>query len=491
VIARTKAVFKPFIFARQNSNFMKVEQLYTGCLAEAAYYIESAGEAAIIDPLRESEPYMRKLALNEVRLKYVFETHFHADFVSGHLDLARKTGAAIIFGPGAQTDFEKYNAADGEILPLGEVFIKVLHTPGHTPESTCYLLLDNDRTPVALFSGDTLFIGDVGRPDLAVKSDLTIEDLAGMLYDSLRIKIMPLPDEVMVYPAHGAGSACGKNMSKETFDTLGNQKRVNYALRQDLTREAFIEEVTDSILPPPQYFPKNAALNRKGYQLFDEILNNGYKPLDALQFAQLAKNNEALVLDTRSAAEFVEAHIPGSLFIGLDGQFAPWVGALIKDLNQAIIFIAPEGREQEVIMRLARVGYDHTLGYLAGGIKSWIDAGMQVQAIPEISPLEFKDLLLNQSIRVLDVRKPGEYEASHLPDAALMPLDFIHDRKKEILPDATYYVHCAGGYRSVIFNSLLKREGFENLVNVSGGFNAIKDAGIPTTEFICSSIKTN
>jgi glyoxylase-like metal-dependent hydrolase (beta-lactamase superfamily II)/rhodanese-related sulfurtransferase len=469
---------------------MIIEQLYTGCLAEAAYYIASEGECAIIDPLRETEPYLRKAASNNTRIRYVFETHFHADFVSGHIDLASKSGADIVFGPGALTDYEKYEARDGEVFPLGKVFIKVLHTPGHTPESVCYLLLDEEKQPVAIFTGDTLFIGDVGRPDLAVKSDLSREDLAGMLYTSLRDKIMPLPDHVLVYPAHGAGSACGKNMSKETFDTLGHQKQVNYALHAGMTKEAFIREVTSGILPPPQYFPKNAAINRRGYTSFDEVASRGSCPMNAAQFAA-RMSNDILILDTRTPDEFAEGHIHGSLFIGLDGQFAPWVGALVESISQPILLVVSEGREREAIMRLARVGYDNVVGYLDGGIKTWADAGNPVESFVRISPFEFKQHLENGVPTILDVRKPGEYASEHIPSAVNLPLDFVEERWKEVPQSSTVYVHCAGGYRSVIFQSIMRSKGYKNLIDVSGGFNAITAEGIATSGYVCPSKNLN
>lgn len=340
---------------------MLVQQLYTQCLAQGAYFIVSDGEAAIIDPLRETQPYLNLLTQNQANLKYIFETHFHADFVSGHVDLANKTNAQIVYGPQAQTTYKSHVAKDNEEFKVGKLTIKVLHTPGHTLESTTYLLLDEHKKPHCIFTGDTLFIGDVGRPDLAIKSTLTQEDLAGMLYDSLRNKIMTLPDDVLVYPAHGAGSACGKNMSKETFDTLGNQKKTNYALA-NISKQDFIKELTTGILPPPQYFAKNAALNKEGYHSFDEVMQKGSKALSVNEFEADIKKG-ALVLDVRKAAEFAKGHVPNALFIGLDGQFAPWVGALVTDLKQPIILVTPEGKEEETVMRLSRVGYDNCLGY--------------------------------------------------------------------------------------------------------------------------------
>ncbi|MEM8566536.1 MAG: MBL fold metallo-hydrolase, partial [Bacteroidota bacterium] len=464
---------------------MKVEQIYTGCLAQGAYYIESRGEVAIIDPLRETLPYLRKAEKNDARIKYIFETHFHADFVSGHVDLANSTGAEIVYGPGAKTEYDIHEALDGEEFRLGEVKIKVLHTPGHTPESSTFLLFDEAGKEYAIFSGDTLFIGDVGRPDLAVKSDLTQKDLAGMLYDSLRNKIMPLPDDIIVYPAHGAGSACGKNMSKDTFDSLGNQKKTNYALRADMTKQEFITEVTTGILPPPQYFAKNAMLNKTGAHDFDKVLRKGSIALEVETFEAMANHEGALVLDTRSPIEFSEGHIPNSIFIGIDGSFAPWVGALINDLKQPIIYIVKEGREEEVVTRLSRVGYDNTLGYLKGGIEAWKIAGKELATITSISAYQFQQDLEENSLNVLDVRKPTEYDAEHVAGASNSPLDFINDHMDELIHDKKYYIHCLGGYRSMIYASILKSRGFHNLVDVAGGFKAITETSIPRTNFVC------
>lgn len=466
---------------------MKIEQIYTGCLAQGAYYIESKGEVAIIDPLRETHPYLAKAEKDQATIKYIFETHFHADFVSGHLDLARKTGATIVYGPGAKTAYDIHEATDNEVFEIGDVKIKVIHTPGHTPESSTYLLIDAEEKEHAIFSGDTLFIGDVGRPDLAVKSDLSQEDLAGMLFDSLRNKIMTLPDEVIVYPAHGAGSACGKNMSKETTDLLGNQKKVNYALRTDMTKEEFIKEVTEGILPPPQYFAKNAMLNKTGVDSLDDVMAKGNVALDIDTFEAMANHEGALVLDTRHQQEFVKGFIPNSIFIGVDGSFAPWVGALIGDLHQPIVFIADEGREQEVVTRLSRVGYDNTLGFLKGGFDVWRNAGKEVDSFLSVGADVFKEKLETESINVLDVRKPGEYAAEHIESAKSTPLDFINDGMSKISKDKEYYVHCAGGYRSVIFASILKSRGFDQLIDVAGGFAAIKKVGIPVTDYVCPS----
>lgn len=468
---------------------MKIEQIYTGCLAQGAYYIESNGEAAIIDPLRETAPYINKAKENGVKIKYIFETHFHADFVSGHLDLAQKTGAKIIYGPNAETKYEKHLAKDGEVFQLGNVTIKVLHTPGHTPESTTYLLLDESGKEHAIFTGDTLFIGDVGRPDLAQKSgSVTKEDLAGWLFDSLRNKIMTLPDEVIVYPAHGAGSACGKNMSSETWDTLGSQKATNYALRADMTKEEFIAEVTDGLLPPPQYFAKNAMLNKKGYENIDIVMERGARALSPREFEVVANETNALILDVRDKTVFVNGFVPNSVFIGLDGSFAPWVGALITDLQQEILIIAPEGRAEETVMRLARVGYDNAIGYLEGGFEAWKESGKEVDTIETISVDDFEHIYKkDQSIDILDVRKPGEWEAEHISSAQHFALDFMNNNMSAIDKETTYYMHCRSGYRSTVAASILKARGFENLINVQGKFDDIKVSSIPTTTFVCPS----
>ncbi len=466
---------------------MNIEQIYTGCLAQGAYYIESKGEVAIIDPLRETHPYLSKAEKDNASIKYIFETHFHADFVSGHVDLAQKTGATIVYGPGAKTSYDIHEAHDNEVFELGDVKIKVLHTPGHTPESSTFLLIDEQGNEHAIFSGDTLFIGDVGRPDLAVKSDLSQEDLAGMLFESLRKKIMTLPDNVIVYPAHGAGSACGKNMSKETTDLLGNQKKVNYALRADMTKEEFIKEVTEGILPPPQYFAKNAMLNKTGADSLDNVMAKGNVALDVETFEAMANHEGALVLDTRHQSEFVKGFIPNSIFIGVDGSFAPWVGALIADLQQPIILVADAGREEEIITRLSRVGYDNTLGYLKSGFDAWKSAGKEFDAITSVGADVLKEKLNTETINVLDVRKPGEYEAEHIEKAKNTPLDFINEQMKRIDKDTEYYVHCAGGYRSVIFASILKSRGFDKVIDVAGGFAAIVKEGIPVTDFVCPS----
>jgi hydroxyacylglutathione hydrolase len=453
---------------------MKIEQIYTGCLAQGAYYIESNGEAAIIDPLREVQPYINRAETNGAKIKYIFETHFHADFVSGHVDLARKTGASIIYGPEANTEYEVYNAKDGQEFEVGNVKIRAIHTPGHTLESTTWLLIDENGKPHCIFTGDTLFIGDVGRPDLAIKNGLSQEDLASLLFDSLRNKIMTLPDDLIVFPAHGAGSACGKNMSKETEDTLGNQKATNYALRANMTREEFITEVTTGIMPAPQYFAKNAMINKTGYESLDAIITRGSKALTPDEFESAANAEEAIILDTRAGAEFVKAHIPNSIFIGIDGGFAPWVGALITDINAPILFLAPEGREEEVITRLSRVGYDNTIGFLKGGIEAWKNAGKEVETLQSVSAQSFVDDLDKTSYDVLDVRKPGEFEGGHVDEATNLPLDFINEELNKVDKNKTYYVHCAGGYRSLIYISILKARGYDNLINVEGGWAAIK-----------------
>ena len=466
---------------------MNIEQIYTGCLAQGAYYIESEGEAAIIDPLRESEPYIKKANDENASIKYIFETHFHADFVSGHVDLAAKTGATIVYGPGAKTEYDIHEAKDGEEFKIGKLTIQVLHTPGHTLESSTYLLKDEAGTPKAIFSGDTLFIGDVGRPDLAQKGTLTQDDLAGMLYDSLRNKIMTLPDDVVVYPAHGAGSACGKNMSKETTDLLGNQKKTNYALRADMTKQEFIKEVTEGLLPPPQYFAQNVAMNKSGALGLDEIMAKGNVALDPDTFEAMANHEGALVLDTRSPEEFARQHIPNSVFIGLDGSFAPWVGALIPDLQQPIVFLAPEGREEEVVTRLSRVGYDNTLGYLAGGMEKWVAEGKETDAVESIDAAAFAKQHSTGQLNVVDVRKPSEFAAEHVEEAINLPLDYISENSKQYDAGKQYHIHCAGGYRSMIAASILKSRGIHNVVDIAGGYKAIAETDVPKTDYVCPS----
>jgi len=465
---------------------MKIEQIYTGCLAEAAYYIESNGEAAIIDPLREVGTYLKRAEKAGTKIKYIFETHFHADFVSGHVDLAEKSGATIIYGPTAKTEFNAHIAKDGEQFKLGNITITALHTPGHTLESTTYLLTDEQGKDHCIFSGDTLFIGDVGRPDLAQKGNLTMEDLAGMLYNSLNDKIKPLADDVIVYPAHGAGSACGKSMSKETFDTLGHQKQVNYALKA-ATKEQFIAEVTDGIMPPPQYFAKNAAMNKGEIERIEEVYEKGLNALTPQAFEDLANQTGAILLDTRDPQVFAKGFIPNAINIGLNGQFAPWVGALITDLKQPILLITDQGKEEETITRLTRVGYDHTIGYLDGGFERWTDAGKEIDTIETISADIFEQAVNENEIIALDVRKPGEYESEHLEFTLSRPLDFINEWMPEIDPQSTYYIHCAGGYRSMIAASILKSRGVENVIDVAGGYGAIKKTGLKTTDFACPS----
>lgn len=467
---------------------MKIEQIYTGCLAQGAYYIESNGEVAIVDPLREVQPYIEKAEKEGAKIKYVFETHFHADFVSGHVDLSEKTGAPIIYGPNAVTGFDAIIAEDNQEFKLGDVTIKVLHTPGHTMESTCYLLIDKEGKEKALFSGDTLFIGDVGRPDLAQKSDLTIEDLAGHLFDSLRNNIMTLPDDVVVYPAHGAGSACGKNMSKETTDLLGNQKQFNYALRANMTKAEFIKEVTDGLTPPPQYFPENVKMNKEGYESIDEVMERGAQALSPAAFEAAANETGAVVLDTRNPQDFAKGFVPNSINIGLNGQFAPWVGALIPDLRQEILLITEEGKEEETVIRLARVGYDNTLGYLKGGVKAWAESGAELDSIESISTAELaKRMEEDKELNVIDVRRPGEYVSEHVEGVENFPLDYINDNMAELDRNKTYTIHCAGGYRSMIASSILNARGF-NVVDVDGGFAAIKKSELfKTTDYVCPS----
>lgn len=467
---------------------MQIEQIYTGCLAQGAYYIESEGEAAVIDPLREVESYIQKAENDNAKIKYVFETHFHADFVSGHLDLSEKTGAAIVYGPTAKPGFKAIVAEDGQEFTVGKVILKVLHTPGHTMESTCYLLKDENGKEVGLFSGDTLFIGDVGRPDLAQKlvSDLTQDKLAGYLYNSLRTKIMPLADDIIVYPAHGAGSACGKNMSKETTDTLGHQKLTNYALRADMSKEEFIKEVTTGLVAPPAYFPLNVMMNIQGYDSIDKVLERGQHALDPGAFETAANETNALILDTRNPQTFAKGFVPNSINIGIDGNFAPWVGTLIPDIKQEILLIADEGREEEVITRLARVGYDFTIGYLKGGLDAWKNAGKEVDSITSISADELADIMSKKQINILDVRKQSEYRSEHLIDAENTSLDFINTSMLQVDKNKTYYVHCASGYRSMVFTSILKARGYDNLIDVKGGFKALKESGkFKVSDYVC------
>lgn len=448
---------------------MKVEQIYTGCLAQGAYYIESNGEAAVVDPLREVQPYIDRAEKDGAKIKYVFETHFHADFVSGHIDLAQKTGAEIVYGPTAQPNFDAIVAADDQVFKVGDISIKVLHTPGHTMESSCFLLTDENGKDIGLFSGDTLFIGDVGRPDLAQKAaNMTQEQLAETLYDSLHNKIMPLADDIIVYPAHGAGSACGKNMSKETTDTLGHQKETNYAL-QDMTKAEFVKQVVTGLVTPPQYFPMNVMMNKQGYDSIDTVLERGQHALSPEGFEVAANETGALILDTRAPQVFAKGFIPNSINIGIDGNFAPWVGALIPDIKQTILLIADEGREEEIVTRLARVGYDNAIGFIKGGFEAWKAAGKEVDTIKSVSVDEFAAATAND-INILDVRKKSEYDSEHIINAENVPLDFVNDNMAQVDKDKTYYVHCAGGYRSMIFTSILKARGYNNLIDVDGGF---------------------
>ena len=465
---------------------MKIEQIYTGCLAQGAYYIESQGEVAIIDPLREVSPYIEKAKKDKATIKYIFETHFHADFVSGHLTLSKKTGAPIVYGPTANTQFEAIVAEDQQEFKLGEVTIKVLHTPGHTMESTCYLLRDASGKDHALFSGDTLFLGDVGRPDLAQKAaDMTQEQLAETLYDSLRNKVLTLADDVIVYPAHGAGSACGKNLSKETVGTIGDQKKTNYALRQNMTKEEFVQEVTDGLLPPPQYFPLNVKLNKEGYEDIDQVIDKGTHAMDPNTFEQAANATGAVVLDVRHQDDFAKGHIPKSIFIGIDGGFAPWVGALIGDVAHPILIVAPDGREEETIIRLARVGFDNTIGFLKGGIDAWTKAQKEIDIVDSSSAENAKSQL--DKLPVFDVRKPGEYAVGRLENAHNTPLDYLNDHLAEFPKEDTFFVHCAGGYRSMIAASMLKSRGYHNLINIEGGYGALKEVGAPVVEGVCPS----
>ena len=465
---------------------MIIEQIYTGCLAQGAYYIESKGEVAIIDPLREVQDYVDKAAINNAKIKYIFETHFHADFVSGHVTLAEKTGAAIVFGPSAKTNFEAIIAKDDQVFKVGDITITVLHTPGHTMESSCFLLKDKDGKDHALFSGDTLFLGDVGRPDLAQKGELTEKDLAGFLFDSLRNKVMPLADEVIVYPAHGAGSACGKNLSKETIGTIGNQKETNYALRANMTKEEFVKEVTDGLLPPPAYFPLNVKLNKEGYKNIDDIIKTSAKPLSVKDFELIANETDAIILDVRHQSEFIKGFIPQSIFIGIDGGFAPWVGALIKDIQQPILLVTPQGKEADTIIRLSRVGFDNVLGYLDGSFASWQKSEKEIDTLSSVS-VEVLEQKINENALVFDVRKPGEFASEHIKVAESTPLDFLNKHISEFPKKEEFYVHCAGGYRSVIAASILKARGFHNVIDVAGGYAAVRNTTIERTAAVCPS----
>jgi glyoxylase-like metal-dependent hydrolase (beta-lactamase superfamily II)/rhodanese-related sulfurtransferase len=467
---------------------MKIEQIYTGCLAQGAYYIESNGEVAIIDPLREVKPYLDRAKSDHAKIKYIFETHFHADFVSGHVTLSKETGAPIIFGPNAETNFDAIIAKDGQEFKLGNVTFIVLHTPGHTMESSVFLLKDEKGKDHAIFSGDTLFLGDVGRPDLAQKmGEITEKDLAGFLFDSLRNKIMPLADDVIVYPAHGAGSSCGKNLSKETVDTLGNQKATNYALRANMTKEEFIEEVTDGLLPPPPYFPLNVKMNKEGYDDFEDVLKRSAQALSPDAFETAANETDAIVLDVRNQDDFEKGHIPRSIFIGLEGGFAPWVGALIADVKQPILLVTPIGREEETIMRLSRVGFDYTLGYLKGGFDAWKKASKEYDTVSSVSATVFKETKESGDVPVFDVRKEGEYLSEHVLDAKNTPLDYLNSYLSEFPEKEPFYVHCAGGYRSMIAASILKSRGIHNLINVKEGFKTIKEVGVKVSNYVCPS----
>jgi glyoxylase-like metal-dependent hydrolase (beta-lactamase superfamily II)/rhodanese-related sulfurtransferase len=466
---------------------MNIEQIYTGCLAQGAYYITSNGEAAIIDPLREIQPYINRIEKDHVKLKFVFETHFHADFVSGHIDLSKKTGAPIVYGPTANPEFDAIIATDNQEFQIGNIKIRVLHTPGHTVESSCYLLIDEQGKETALFSGDTLFLGDVGRPDLAQKAaSMTQEELAGMLYTSIYTKILPLADDITVYPAHGAGSACGKNMMKETIDSLGNQKRMNYALNQP-NKEAFITAVLEGLLPPPAYFGMNVAMNKKGYKSFDEVMKKGFVALDAIEFESLADTTDALILDTRSADVFAKGFIPSSVNIGIKGDFAPWVGALIGDVEQNILLVCEDGMEEESITRLARVGFDNVLGYLKGGVKTWIDANKEIDTVNRITAKQFEAEFKPKESVVFDIRKESEYTAEHIDEAYNKPLSFINEWINNIDTDQHFYIHCQGGYRSMIGASILQARGIRNFSEVEGGFKEIANTSIPKTDFVCQS----
>ena len=468
---------------------MVIEQIYTGCLAQGAYYIESNGEVAIIDPLREVQNYIDRAEKNKAKIRYIFETHFHADFVSGHLTLAEKTGGIIVFGPNAKTKFNSHIAFDGEVFKVGDITITAIHTPGHTMESTTYLLKDKNGKDIAIFTGDTLFLGDVGRPDLAQKSNMSQEDLAATLFDSLRTKIMPLADDITVYPAHGAGSACGKNLSKETVGTLGDQKQHNYALRQDMTKEEFIKEVTDGLLPPPAYFPLNVALNKEGYKSIDEVIKTGAKALSVNDFELVANETDAVIIDVRHQFEFVKGFIPQSIFIGLGGTFAPWVGALIKDIHQPILLVVPDNMEKETITRLSRVGFDNVLGYLSGGFEAWKTSGKEIDTLPSV-PANVLEQQIDKDAFVFDVRRPGEYEAEHIENVPSTPLDFLNDHISEFPTNKDFYVHCAGGYRSVIAASILKARGYSKVIDVAGGYGAIKKTNIKRTQVTaCSNSK--
>jgi glyoxylase-like metal-dependent hydrolase (beta-lactamase superfamily II)/rhodanese-related sulfurtransferase len=465
---------------------MKVEQIYTGCIAHAAYYLESNGEVAIFDPLREVQPYIDRAAIDNAKIKYVFETHFHADFVSGHLDLAAKTGAPIVYGPTAKPQFEALVAEDNQIFEIGNYKVKVIHTPGHTMESTTYLLIDEKGNEHGIITGDTLFIGDVGRPDLAqhVIADLTQEKLANHLYDSLRKKIMPLSDDLIVYPNHGAGSACGKKMSKETTDTLGNQKKTNYALRADMTREEFVKELLTGLTNPPGYFPKNVLMNIQGYESLDTVMERGRKALTAQEFEFVATETHALILDTRAPEVFAKGFIPNSINIGLDGSFAMWVGEMITDIKQEILLVTDKDREEEAIIRLSRVGYDHTIGYLSGGFETWQAANFEIDTVERMTASELEVSYSNEPL-IIDVRKKSEFDSEHVLNAVNIPLNELNLRFTELPKNQAFILHCAGGYRSMIAASIFKSRGFEDFKDVEGGITEILKTTIPKTEYVC------
>lgn len=470
---------------------MKIEQIYTGCIAEAAYYITSGKEAIIVDPLRETKPYLERLERDGVTLKYIFETHFHADFVSGHIDLAKKTGATIVYGPTSmKTGFEMYVATDGEIFEVGGSKIKLIHTPGHTMESSCLLLTDENGAEQGIITGDTLFIGDVGRPDLAQKviEDLTQDKLARHLFHSLRTKIMPLSDHLIVYPNHGAGSACGKNMSKETTDTLGNQKKTNYALNPELTEDQFVEEILSGLAPPPQYFPKNVLINIQGYDSLETVMERGNKALDVNAFELVANETRALILDTRNPESFAKGFIPNSINIGINGSFAMWVGELIIDIKQEILIVTEDNSGvEESITRLSRVGYDNTIGFLAGGFASWKNAGKEFDTVNRITAEELETKYNTGETTIIDVRKISEFKSEHLINAENIPLNELNNHLAEFPKDKDFILHCAGGYRSMIAASILKQRGFDNFVDIIGGFSVIKETSIPKTAYVCPS----
>lgn len=466
---------------------MNIEQIYTGCLAQGAYYIVSNGEAAIIDPLRETQPYIERLKKDGVILKYIFETHFHADFVSGHVDLSKKTNAPIVYGPTAKPEFEAIIAKDQQVFSIGNIKIKVLHTPGHTMESSSYLLSDETGEDVALFSGDTLFLGDVGRPDLAQKAaNLTQEELAGLLYDSLYQKILPLDDDIIVYPAHGAGSACGKNMQKETLDTLGNQKKTNYALNQK-DKESFVKAVTDGLLPPPAYFGMNVEMNKKGYESFDDVLSKGLHALSPEKFEETAEQTGALLLDVRSNEDFAKGFVPQSVNIGLNGDFAPWVGALVVDVKQPILLIADKNQEEEAVTRLSRVGFDEVIGFLEGGFESWKNSGKEIDTVNRITAQQFEKEISEKNATIIDVRKESEYNAEHVDNAFNKPLAYINDWINTLDSNERFYLHCAGGYRSMMAASILQARGYRNFSEIAGGFSAISQTEVPKSDFVCQT----